>query len=242
MKSFVLRRLSVALAVACLVIPAWSLATRALLHFVADFDQQISGGTDTPDFLAKGGVFVTQGPPGVFDIALDGTGEGLLVVGENVFQTPAVLTGELDEPAYNSIIDVEFILDPAGPVSGLVVSFVDDNGGGMIDLEFEETDGGKVNIGGHSLVLSGGSTNDTGDVGPLHFALCFKSTLLNVNTWQLTLTNGLSSQAVSGFLPLTGPLSLAKVKLLRPGSSEKGTWTMDDLVIASPFDTSLVVQ
>jgi len=240
MKSLLMRRLAVVLAVTCLLIPAWSYASRVLVHFVADFNQ--TGNGYAADFLAKGGVFVVQGPPGVFKVTIDGAGDGLLNVAENGFQQPGVLTGILDEPAYNSAIDLSFNATPSGSISDLVVSLIDDNGGGMIDLTFEDDDGGKLLVDGVSLPLNGGGTN-SGATGPISVWLSLKGSLLNVNSWQVTVTDDFGTQVASGFLPLTGPLSLAKIRFIRPGGAANGgLWTMDDLVISSPIDPGAVVK
>lgn len=239
MKSPVMRRLAVVLAVACLLIPAWSFAGRVYVHFVADFDQASS--TDTADLLAKGGVFVVQGPPGVFTVTVDGAGEGILKVADNGFQQPGVLTGILDKPAYDSEIDLSFDVTPSGSISDLVVSLIDDNGGGMIDLIFDDDDGGKLVVDGVSMPLNGGGTN-SGTMGPISVWLNLKGSLLNVNSWQVTVTDDSGTQVASGFLPLTGPLSLAKIRFIRPGATANGLWTIDDLVISSPLDPGAVVQ
>ncbi|GEM_PF-2128554 len=239
MKSPVMRRLAVVLAVACLLIPAWSLAGRVYIHFIADFDQ--ASGTDAADFLAKGGVFVVQGPPGVFDVTVDGAGDGILNIAENAFQQPGVLTGILDDPAYDGQIDLTFDVTPSGSISDLVVSLIDDNGGGMIDLIFDDDDGGKLIVDGVSMPLNGGGT-DSGAMGPISIWVNLRASLLNVNSWQVTVTDDFGTQVASGLLPLSGPLSLGKVRFIRPGSAANGLWTMDDLVISSPLDPGAVVK
>ena len=240
MKSLVMRRLAVVLAVACLMIPAWSLASRVYVHFVADFDEIVGGG-DIADLLAKGGVFVVQGPPGLFDVTVDGAGNGILNIAENGFQQPGLLTGVLGQPAYDDQIDLSFTVTPSGSISDLGVSLIDDNGGGMIDLTFDDDDGGKLLIDGVALPLNGGGT-DSASTGPIHVWLTLRGSMLNVNTWQLSLTDDFGTQTASGYLPLTGPLSLAKVRFIRPGGAANGAWTMDELMISSPFDPGAVVK
>jgi len=242
MKSAATRRLLTALVVVCLLVPAWSMAGRVIFHFVANFNVKIDPGVDIPppDFEAKGGTFAVQGPPNLFDIVVDGTGEGVLLVFENVFGTPGTLIATLNDPAYDSIIDMDVMMTPSGSISDLIISLIDDDNGGMIDLEFDDEDGGKIIVDGESVQI-GSPGESAAAMGDIAVSFRLKASLFNVNTWSVTVSGSFGTHKFSGFLSPTGPLSLAHVKFIRPGNTTGGGWALDDLVVSSPSSGGLNV-
>lgn len=230
------------MAVVCLLVPTWSLATRVIYHFVADFDATVDPGSEAPpEFEAKGGTLTVQGPPNIFDIVVDGSGAGAVIIAENPFGMAGTLTGSLDEPSYDSVIDIDVLLTPGASVSELTVALIDDNGGGMIDLEFDDEDGGKIIVNGQTVHISSGGEG-SGPIGPITVGMHLTASMLNVNSYTVTVSGSFGSHEFSGFLPLSGPLSLAKVKFVRPGNVAGGTWTMDNLVVSSPIQGGLVAN
>lgn len=225
-------------AVALLVLVAFAPGPgRTVLHFLADFDPHGSGWAAQEEFLAKGGKIVVSGPPDVFATDLQAPGQGVLTVGENPFGSAAILTGTLDEPVTANQLDFDMDLSAVGDLSDLVVSFVDDDGGEMIDVTFDDDDGGVLHVGGQTVPFDPEGL-DPG-AGSFHLDLRLKQHLFGMRSWSLTLTGAFGVQTLQGFLPGVGALSLERVRILRPGNTRGGSWELDDLIVSSPVDETL---
>jgi hypothetical protein len=214
-----------------LSVPASSLFLRDIIHFYSDFNSLQSqgpgpGGNDT--IFAFGGEIAFEGPPGVFDLDLSGP-DGVLTIGENAMPLNASMVVELEEPTHENVVEIGFDLTMLGGPSPLVVALSDDDGGGMIDMVFE--DDGSVTIGSANMELDGALGSS---VHEMHVLIVLRQALLGVKTWDVVITGPNGSQSLGGVAGTVGPLSLSEFRVVRPGLARSGSWTLDDLVISSP--------
>ena len=230
-------RLLAALALCLLAATATPAFVRNVVHFFADFDSSPQGPGSDQKFEAKGGEFMVQGPPNVFDLDLRAGGDSVLVVGANPFGLPAIMTASLDEPTEQAMVKVETELTPVDGVSDLSVTMIDDNSGGMIDLEFH--DDGTVKIGPYVDVIDLTGQGQNADV-TLFVTVVLRDPLVGAKTWQVTLNvPGVFLKTYTGVILTPGPMSLSQVRITRPGpTAVAGTWEVDDLLVTSPNNGS----
>lgn len=222
---------------ALLILVAFVGPPRAKVLFLADFNPVAGDPNGADEFLAKGGKIVVVGPPDVFHVASAGLGEGVLTVGENAFGAPAVLTGKLDQPAQGAQLDVSLEMTSNAGLSDLVVAIVDDDGGEMIDITFDDQDDGLVQVGGQVAAFDPGGA-DPGS-GSFHVEVKFKQHLFGLRSWKVILSGAFGVQQFQGFVPGLGSLNIDKLRVVRPGNSRGGSWVLDDMIVSKPLDESL---
>ncbi|RKY21136.1 MAG: hypothetical protein DRQ55_05325 [Planctomycetota bacterium] len=221
-----------ALALVLLGLPASSMWLRDIVHFYSAFNAYVphsAGGSGPGSILVLGGGVEFSGVPGVFDLDLSGT-DGVLIIKENAQALPAQMMAHLDQPAVAGQINVSFDLGMLNGPSGLVVFVSDDDGGGMIDLVFD--DQGRLRVGASSVIELTGAPGSSEYA--LHADLMLRQGLLGMNTWMLSLRTPNGTVVRSGVLSSVGPLSVGGVGVTRPGLSSGGTWRMDNLLVTSP--------
>ncbi|GJM21087.1 MAG: hypothetical protein DHS20C15_10020 [Planctomycetota bacterium] len=191
------------------------------IHLWADFDgPQVGGG----GIKAEIGSFKPMAGASVFDVIYPVPDQGVLRISENQTGSEARLLAELTSPVDAAVAHVSFLLTPVATFGDLIVVLAEDGESGMIDIKFDP--GGRVRVGSNSRLLPG-MPGDTIEV-----RVELRRSLFGQKSYTLELQGPLGIEEMSGPLGF-GHGDLGTVEFRHPGSTNDGSWYVDDLLVTS---------